>query len=171
VLATRLAHELDIRGWGTPEARRHAQVTTIQAFIQRHLGDPRLSPAMIAAAHHMSLRSLQQLFHDQGLTVAAWIRQRRLERCRRDLADPALVSRPVAAIAGRWGFSSAGDFSRAFPAVHGLPPAEYRMSARALDGLAAVPGITIYGPRDAARRTSLVAFTPRAGTRSASRRR
>jgi cysteine desulfurase / selenocysteine lyase len=32
------------------------------------------------------------------------------------------------------------------------------MSARALDGLAAVPGITIYGPRDAARRTSLVAF-------------
>ena len=35
VLATRLAHELDIRGWGTPEARRHAQVTTVQAFIQR----------------------------------------------------------------------------------------------------------------------------------------
>jgi cysteine desulfurase / selenocysteine lyase len=31
-------------------------------------------------------------------------------------------------------------------------------TARTLDGLAAVPGITIYGPRDAARRTSLVAF-------------
>jgi len=30
--------------------------------------------------------------------------------------------------------------------------------ARALDGLAAIPGITIYGPRDPARRTSLVAF-------------
>ena len=136
VLATRLAHELDIRSWGTPEARRHALFTTVQAFIQRHLGDPRLSPAMIAAAHHMSLRSLQQLFHDEGLTVAGWIRQRRLERCRRDLADPALASRPVAAIAGRWGFSSAGDFSRAFRAVHGLPPAEYRMSARIVKGSA-----------------------------------
>jgi AraC-like DNA-binding protein len=130
VLATRLAHELDIRGWGTPEARRHALFTAVQAFIQGHLGDPRLSPAMIAAAHHISLRSLQQLFHDEGLTVAGWIRQRRLERCRRDLTDPALASRPVAAIAARWGFSSAGDFSRAFRAVHGLPPAEYRVSAR-----------------------------------------
>lgn len=130
VLATRLARELEVPGWGTHEARRHALLTTVQAFIQRHLGDPRLSPAVIAAAHHMSLRSLHQLFHDEGLTVAGWIRQRRLERCRRDLSDPALASRPVAAIAARWGFSSPGDFSRAFRAVHGLPPAEYRMSAR-----------------------------------------
>jgi AraC-like DNA-binding protein len=136
VLATRLAHELDVRDWGTPETRRHALLTTVQAFIQRHLGDPRLSPAMIAAAHHMSLRSLHQLFHDEGVTVAGWIRQRRLECCRHDLSDPALASRPVAAIAARWGFSSAGDFSRTFRAVHGLPPAEYRMSARIVKGSA-----------------------------------
>ena len=122
VLATRLAHELDVRDWGTPEARRHALLTTVQAFIQQHLGDPGLSPAMIAAAHHVSLRSLHQLFHDEGLTVAGWIRQRRLESCRQDLADPALADRPVAAIAARWGFSSAGDFSRVFRAVHGSPP-------------------------------------------------
>jgi AraC-like DNA-binding protein len=129
VLATRLAHDLDIRDWGTPESRRHALLSTIQAFIQQHLGDPALSPAAIAAAHHMSLRSLHQLFHDEGLTVAGWIRRRRLESCRRDLSDPALAVRPVAAIAARWGFSSPADFSRAFRAVHGLPPAEYRMSA------------------------------------------
>jgi AraC-like DNA-binding protein len=89
-----------------------------------------LSPAAAAAAHHLSLRSLQQLFRDEGLTVAGWIRARRLERCRRDLADPALDARPVAAIAARWGFSSAADFSRAFRAAHGMPPAEYRRSAR-----------------------------------------
>jgi len=130
VLATRLAREMDLQDWGTPEARRHALLTTIQAFIQQHLGDPGLSPALIAAAHHISLRSLHQLFHDEGLTVAGWIRQRRLEYCRRDLSDPALAPRPVAAIAAKWGFSSAGDFSRAFRAVHGLPPAEYRKSAR-----------------------------------------
>jgi len=132
VLATRLAHELDVPGWGTPEARRHALLTTVQSFIQQHLGDPELSPAMIAAAHHISLRSLHQLFHDAGLTVAGWIRGRRLECCRRDLSDPALAARPVAAIANRWGFSSPGDFSRTFRAVHGLPPAEYRMSARSV---------------------------------------
>jgi AraC-like DNA-binding protein len=130
VLATRLAHELDAHDWSTLEARRHALLTTFQAFIQQHLGDPQLSPATIAAAHHISLRSLHQLFHDEGLTVASWIRWRRLERCRRDLSDPALASRPIVAIAGRWGFSSAADFSRAFRAVHGMPPAEYRRSAR-----------------------------------------
>jgi AraC-like DNA-binding protein len=136
VLATRLARELDLHDWGTPEARKHALLTTVQAFIQRRLGDPRLSPAMIAAAHHISLRSLHQLFHDEGLTVAGWIRQRRLECCRRDLSDPALAPRPVAAIAARWGFSSPGDFSRTFRAVHGLPPAEYRRSARVVKGSA-----------------------------------
>jgi cysteine desulfurase/selenocysteine lyase len=33
-----------------------------------------------------------------------------------------------------------------------------QLTARALAGLSAIPGITIYGPREAARRTSLVAF-------------
>jgi transcriptional regulator GlxA family with amidase domain len=134
VLATRLAHEFGAAGWDTPEARRHAQLTTVQAFIQEHLGDSGLSPAMVAAAHHMSLRSLHQLFHDEGLTVAGWIRKRRLEGCRHDLSDPAQASRPVAAIAARWGFASPGDFSRAFRAAHGLPPAEYRMFARIAKG-------------------------------------
>jgi AraC-like DNA-binding protein len=136
VLAARLAHELDIRDWGTPESRRHALFTSIQGFIQQHLGDPRLCPALIAAAHHISLRSLHQLFHDEGLTVADWIRRRRLECCRRDLADPELASRPVAAIAARWGFSSGADFSRVFRAVHGVPPSQFRMSALVVKGSA-----------------------------------
>ena len=66
--------------------------------------------------------------------MAGWTRQRRLERCRRDLADPALAARPVAAIAARWGFPSAAEFSRAFRAAHGMPPGEYRMSARSANG-------------------------------------
>jgi AraC-like DNA-binding protein len=136
VLGTRLAHELGTDDWDTPEARRHAQLTTVQAFIQANLADPALSPGMIAAAHHMSLRSLHQLFHDEGLTVAGWVRKRRLEGCRHDLSDPVLASRPVAAIAARWGFPNPCDFSRAFRAAHGLPPAEYRTLARRAKDLA-----------------------------------
>ena len=130
VLATRLARELDGCAWTTREAHRHALLTTVQSFVLQHLGDPRLSPVTIAAAHHISVRLLHQLFHDEGLTVAGWIRGRRLERCRRDLADPGLAARPIAAIAASWGFSGAADFSRAFRAAHGLPPSEYRRSAR-----------------------------------------
>ncbi|MQA88204.1 MAG: helix-turn-helix domain-containing protein [Streptosporangiales bacterium] len=51
--------------------------------------------------------------------MAGWIRQRRLEACRQDLADPALAYRSVAAIAARRGFTSAAHFSRVFKAAHG----------------------------------------------------
>jgi AraC-like DNA-binding protein len=136
VLAIRLAHELDASQWETPEARRHALLVSVQAFIQQRLGDRGLSPGMVAAAHHMSLRSLHRLFHDEGLTVAGWIRMQRLECCGRDLSDPALALRPVAAIGARWGFPNPGDFSRAFRAAHGLAPAEYRTLSRSAKDLA-----------------------------------
>lgn len=131
VLATRLAHELDRDGWVPPETHRHALLVRIYTFIQEHLGDPKLSPGTIAAAHHVSLRYLHKLFQEEGATVAGWIRARRLEACRRDLADPALASRPVASIAARWGFSSAAHFSQVFRGAHGIPPGEYRLRTQA----------------------------------------
>jgi AraC-like DNA-binding protein len=60
--------------------------------------------------------------------VAGWIRQRRLERCRQDLLDPALADWSVAAIAARWGLTNAGHFSHMFRVAYGLPPAEYRLA-------------------------------------------
>jgi cysteine desulfurase / selenocysteine lyase len=43
-------------------------------------------------------------------------------------------------------------------AMHRVSAWNQQLTSRALDGLGAIPGISIYGPRDAARRTSLVAF-------------
>jgi AraC-like DNA-binding protein len=139
VLASRLAHELDAMGWVTPEAHRRALLTRVHAFVQQRLGDPELSPGTVAAAHHISLRYLHKLFQEEGTTVAGWIRQRRLEGCRRDLADPALASRPVAAIAARWGFSSASHFGQVFRAAHGMPPQEFRRWAQHHQAGEAVP--------------------------------
>jgi AraC-like DNA-binding protein len=85
---------------------------------------------LIAAAHQISTRYLHKIFHDQGLTVAGWIRQRRLERCHRDLADPVLRSHPIHAIATRWGFSDSAHFSRLFRAAYGTSPRDYRHLAR-----------------------------------------
>lgn len=126
VLAVRLARGLDGHRWLPPETHQHALLVRIHAFIQTHLGDPELSPGMIAAAHHISPRYLHMLFRDEGATVASWIRQRRLERSRQELSDPASTSRPVARIAARWGFSSASHFSHAFKTAYGMPPQEYR---------------------------------------------
>jgi AraC-like DNA-binding protein len=95
-------------------------------FIERQLPDPRLSSSIVAAAHNISVRYLQALLQSQGLTVAGWIRERRLDRCRRDLRDSELAARPVYAIGARWGFSDATTFSRTFKQAFGLSPGDYR---------------------------------------------
>jgi AraC-like DNA-binding protein len=93
------------------------------------LGDPDVSPATVAAAHYISLRYLHNLFETQETTVADWIRRRRLERCRRDLLDPALRAEPVGSIGARWGLTSPAHFTRLFRGAYGLPPAAYRAEA------------------------------------------
>ncbi|MGW9414176.1 AraC-like ligand-binding domain-containing protein [Arthrobacter cupressi] len=98
----------------------------IHDYIEANLGDPTLGPGSIAAAHYISTRHLHDLFQEIGTTVAASIRQRRLERCRRDLRDPVLANRPVTAIAARWGFTDAAHFSRIFRAAFGNSPTGYR---------------------------------------------
>ncbi|MFG2514422.1 helix-turn-helix domain-containing protein [Streptomyces sp. NPDC048584] len=109
-----------------PESRRRALHTRIRDFIDRNLGDPSLSPATVAAAHGISVRHLHQLFAAEGEAPAAWIRHRRLERCRRDLADPRLRGRSVHAIAARWGFTDAATFSRVFRRAYGMTPTDHR---------------------------------------------
>ena len=110
------------------ESRERTLLLRIHAFIEEHLGEADLSPGVVAAAHHVSVRYLHRLFGAQGTTVAAWIRRRRLERCRRDLGDPAFLAVPVSAIAARWGLPDSAHFSRLFRQMYGLPPAEFRRS-------------------------------------------
>jgi AraC-like DNA-binding protein len=131
LLTVALAERLDRRAALASDTRRRALLASVLTFIDKHLADPRLSPRAIATAHHISLRHLYKLFESSEISVAGWIRERRLERCRRDLADPTLADRSVTAIAARWGFTDPAHFSRAFRAAYGLPPTEYRQTADA----------------------------------------
>lgn len=110
----------------TPADSRDVLRARIHAHIDEHLDSPALTPGAIAAAHFISVRHLHSLFQDSGTTVSAVVRQRRLERCRRDLLDPRLAQRPVAAIGAAWGFPDAAHFSRAFKAAFGMSPNVYR---------------------------------------------
>lgn len=112
-----------------PETHRRTLTARIRQFIRRHLHDPQLTRDAIAAAHHISTSYLHRLFQDDGMPVMAWVRQQRLERARRDLADPALRSAPVGEIGAKWGFVSHSDFTRAFRAAYGSPPRDYRQQA------------------------------------------
>lgn len=108
----------------TPGGNR-ALLLRIQAFIDRHLADSDLTPQAIARAHHISLRYLHKLFESEDVTVGRWIQRRRLEECRRELARRGNGA-TIAAVAHRWGFTSAAHFSRVFRAAYGMAPREWR---------------------------------------------
>jgi len=115
-----------------PQRRSQARydlMLGVRVFIERNLGDPHLDGTAIAAAHHISIRQLQRLFESDGHTVTEWIRNRRIEHCRKDLANAELLAVPVSVIGARWGLVNAGHFSRLFKATHGLTPREYRVWA------------------------------------------
>jgi AraC-like DNA-binding protein len=133
LLTAALAARLDRQDELPPGTVRQALLRQVHGFIEQRLTDPSLSPATIAAAHHISLRYLYKLFETKPTSVAGWVRQRRLERCRRDLLDPGLADRTVSAIAAHWGLTNAAHFSRAFRAAYGLSPQAYRTMAGGSD--------------------------------------
>lgn len=132
LMAAVIGHELgdDTARSASPDSRRRVLQNAIHAYIQRRLGDPNLTPERIAAAHHISVRLLHQLFHDQGATVAGSIRDARLRRCRADLADPLQGGCSITAIAARWGFLNYTHFSRLFRSTYGLSPRDWRQHHR-----------------------------------------
>jgi AraC-like DNA-binding protein len=118
-----LEYELE----GEVVTQQRALALRIQSYIAAHLHEPDLTPGVVAAANHISVSHLHRLFQTKGVTVSAWIRQQRLERARRDLADPTLRTVRVHHIAEQWGFTHHAVFTRAFRATYGVPPSEYRM--------------------------------------------
>jgi AraC-like DNA-binding protein len=116
-------HDDPIRRPAAPADALRAQV---RAHIAAHVADAGLTPDAIARAHFISRSYLDRLFEDEPRSVAETIRDARLERCRRDLADPALAHRTILEIAMSWGFSSAAHFSRAFRVHYGMSPRDVR---------------------------------------------
>src|SRR5215471_8854346 len=129
-----------------PDAVRRSLLLGVHAWIDAHLGDADLGPATIAAANHISVRYLHKLFHDEGTSVARWVRERRLDNCRRDLEDPALAQRGVQAIARHWGFEDPAHFSKIFKATYGEPPGQYRRRGEAAALLSPPPRSALPAP-------------------------
>ncbi|MFB6893500.1 helix-turn-helix domain-containing protein [Kitasatospora sp. NPDC056327] len=106
----------------------------IRAHIEENLADPGLGPDSIARSQHISVRYLHKLFQQDGTTVGQWVRQRRLDACRRDLERPSRRPAGVAAVAHRWGFVSHSHFSRTFRDAYGISPREWQAHAARADG-------------------------------------
>jgi len=111
------------------KAVQSAHLLRVEHHVRRHLDDPTLSPATLAAAAGISVRYLHRLFQHSGRTVAGYIRELRLEACHEALVRDRTES-TLGALAYRWGFSDQAHFCRLFKARYGLTPGEVRRAAR-----------------------------------------
>ena len=108
---------------------RAGHLHRVHAAIEAHLSDSDLSIGKISAREGLSARYVQKLFERENVTFSAYLRKRRLERCRQDLADPNQSCATISEIGFRWGFRDQATFSRAFSLEFGVPPRDLRKSA------------------------------------------
>ncbi len=133
-LITSLGGEKTVFGLGGSAGARASHLHRICQSIETMLGDPDLSLGRVAEEHGVSTRYLQKLFAASGTSFSHYLRTRRLERCRADLASPLHNQLSISEICFRWGFNGSAHFSRAFKNEYGTSPREYRYAnGRAFD--------------------------------------
>jgi len=115
-------HELLTRPAMNPGRRtvRHAL-----DYIERHLSE-QITMTEIAEHVGASIRSVQQGFRDElGVTPMTFLRDRRLERAREDLADAEPSDGvTVTAVAERWGFTHLSSFAVLYRKRWGESPSQ-----------------------------------------------
>ena len=94
----------------------------IKDYVRRHLDDPELTPARIAAEHNISVRYLYVLLSDLAETPEQWIITSRLAAARDDLVEGYTN---VSSIAKRRGFKDPSHFTRRFRRAYGVTPSEF----------------------------------------------
>ena len=93
--------------------------------IEAHLSEP-ITVADLAARAGVSVRSIQQGFRDElGVSPMAYLRDRRLERARAELADASTEDGlTVTAVAEHWGFHHLGEFAALYRKRWGEAPSQ-----------------------------------------------
>ncbi len=105
---------------------RSLSLQRVKDFVERHLADPALDTAKVAAGTRLSARYINDLFRDAETSLMRYVWQRRLEHCRADMLSPLHTGRRISEIALRWGFNDLSHFSRAFKLRFGCAPREMR---------------------------------------------
>lgn len=107
-----------IGGLGADRLDGSFMTLSMRSYIGERFADAELTPELVAAAHHISLRYAQKLFARDGDSLAAYIRRARLDEAHRLLRMGARVGDA----ARRTGHYDLDSFTRAFKRQHGITP-------------------------------------------------
>lgn len=97
-----------------------------KTFILSHLSNPDLDLQTVATAVGMSVRRLSEIFASNGLTIAGFIREARLNRVASELQDVRFIRQTISEIALRNGFNNIQNFSTSFRKHFNCTPSEHR---------------------------------------------
>ena len=99
-------------------------VSAAKALIDDHLLDPNLTPSAVAAALHVSVRTLYRSFQGFDHSIADYIRSARLFHAKREF-DLKGRSVNISVVAERWGFTDTSYFAKLFRQQFGCLPSDY----------------------------------------------
>ncbi len=105
------------------------QLVRARAFIQSNLDNPDLDRNAVARAAGLSVRRLNEIFARDRTSIAAEIRNARLDRIAQGLTDSRLSRQSITQIAIGCGVSNLQHFSKIFRERFGMPPSAYRKQA------------------------------------------
>lgn len=131
MLVASLAHKEEEDG-SHSTSMQLSHLRRICRTIEAKLTDPELSAIDIARSENLSARYLQKLFASAGTTFGEYVKKRRLDRCRIDLANNSLKHLTISELCFRWGFNDAANFSRGFHLEFGVSPKVYRSQPKSL---------------------------------------
>ncbi|MFC0112413.1 helix-turn-helix domain-containing protein [Kibdelosporangium aridum] len=94
-------------------------------LVDSRLAESDLAPGILARELNVSVRTLHRAFAATGQPVMGYIRHKRLEYARQELAV-----RSVSEVAAHWQFADSSHFIRAFKKEYGQTPTEYIRATR-----------------------------------------
>lgn len=116
----------DTASWNTKDTYLHRALH----YIDAHISSPAIGPDVIAENLGIKRRYLYEIFDNHEKTLAAVIRDKRLERCHETLNDQRMADLTITEIAYRWGFASYPHFSRLFKEKYAISPRDVPRPSR-----------------------------------------
>lgn len=113
---------------GSPNAKRTKHFLRACTYMNAYASDPDLTPARIASSIGVSLRYLQAIFKEHGMTMNEYLIKRRLARCRDDLLSPSTAASTITEIAHRNGFKTSAHFWSRFTQAYGISPKQVKQA-------------------------------------------
>ena len=87
-LFTHLVQQSEQRLLSPASDTRRAHLQRIKHYVRHHLDNPALDPHTVAAACHISVRYLHDLFGDTDTSFSQWLKQQRLATAHHLLTRP-----------------------------------------------------------------------------------